>query len=333
MSVQSIIKQSSDLLQKIKDPGGTLETELRAIELQHHLAVSSTILFISLGKISKEEGDRKLQQIAISEGIYDGIKSVYKKIETKAIEAGIIKYETKISDAKVDQSTLDYENCSFCHTKMNIVLERGQLECSNCGMLKAQSYDTCQQPKVATFDPLRHFTIGWKRICGKMGIDELCSDDDPKGEKVIEQLTVIARHEKCMIKKVSIANIRKWLHMIGRTDLYKNASLIKIKMTGIKPPEMGEEIESTLHNMMKLVISACNSKATDRRNRCYYPFYGMKILDYILPEGDPKRRIFEYFHVQGEQTIRKDDLDWKEICDKIHVITYRPTDLSKIIQY
>lgn len=134
---------------------------------------------------------------------------------------------------------------------------------------------------------------------------------------------------------MTVENIRKMLKEINRTDLNNCVSLILRKLTGVGPPQISESIllrgEYIFTEAIKIREKVCKK---GRINRNYYPYYIYKIFDAILPPNDTtNRRILQYIHLQGNDTLANNDSEWESICMELPEIKWKPTDRTHCVHF
>ncbi len=321
-----------------------IDAELAAYEIKFMLLTSSIIFDMRRNKIKDSIGKTELAKKIDMENMMETIQKIEEKVRLGAVKAGITNYDIKKCSIPIDikRSGIDmYDSCPKCEIKMIIKPDKYEMVCSKCGLIKKISDTTfdsiidneIQKAKSGSFDPERHFKIWWRRITATEAPEEIGDKNDPEntqGEKLILRLRALVRRDKVILQRVSVDNIRNWLHEIKKSELYKNVSLIKSKLTGVPPPEISDEIKQKVYQKLKKAIVISNLMQRTRKNRSYYPFYIMKLLDHELPKNDPARRIFHYIHFQGNDTIICDDKDWEIICKRIGIIPV-PTNKSLLL--
>ncbi len=253
-------------------------------------------------------------------------------------------------DVQFNAQKIEYDRCETCGVPMDVDPEKSELRCGGCNVVRqlvgtvfdeSQFYSQeGQKSKSGSFNPNRHFYHWWTHLLAREPEEEIGNPDDPDnlyGEKLIEGLRVIIRRDNKILRFVTVYDARNMLRELSRTDLNKNVPLIMKRLTGVGPPQPGDQLTIRVERIFSVAIEIGErSRRAGRVNRDYYPFYIGKILDAILPEKDPLRRILYYIYLQGTDTLIADDLDWEVICDELpkeYGITYVATDRAKFQQY
>ncbi len=245
---------------------------------------------------------------------------------------------------------IEYEKCAECNAEMVIDPDHSELRCLHCSAIReldgtafddAQFYSQeGQKAKSGTFNPNRHFQFWWMHILAREPEEELGDPNDPDdnyGEKLLENLRTIVRRDRKILRFLNVDDMRAMLRELEKTGLNKDVPLLLKKLTGVGPPSPPDSLGMKVEKLFSKAIDIGERlRPADRTNRNYYPFYIMKILDCILPENDENRRIIYYIYLQSDDTIVKDDIEWKEICaemDPSDGIVYKPTDRALSLKY
>ena len=228
----------------------------------------------------------------------------------------------------------------ICGSTMLSNIITNEMYCLNCGivvsvMVSAEVHDDIRLVKSGTFNPNVHFENWWLKITASEDRDELSSDGDHLGFKLIEEIKALVFKEKKILKMITLPEIRNYLKRMNRTKFNKNAAFIMKEITGIPPPKFDVSIKNTCSNLFSKVLAA--SEQIDRGgrvNRNYYPYTIMKILDSVLDPNDRyNRRIFHYIYLQSSSTISGDDKNWELICDIVKDIKYKSTNIKDLLKF
>jgi hypothetical protein len=253
-------------------------------------------------------------------------------------------------DVQFSAQKVEYDRCETCGVPMDVDPEKSELRCGGCNVVRqlvgtvfdeSQFYSQeGQKSKSGSFNPNRHFYHWWTHLLAREPEEEIGDPEDPEnlyGEKLIEALRGIIRRDNKILRFITVYDARNMIRELSRTDLNKNVPLLMKKLTGVGPPQPGDQLTIRVERIFSVAIEIGErSRRAGRVNRDYYPFYIGKILDAILPEKDPLRRILYYIYLQGDDTLIADDLDWEVICDELpkeYGITYVATNRAKFQQY
>lgn len=251
-----------------------------------------------------------------------------------------------------------YNVCAECKTEMLITADTSELTCTECGKVRelvgtvfddAQFYNQeGQKAKSGSFNPNRHYRYWMDRIMAREPEEELGDKDDPEntcGEKLFAAMRGIIRRDRKILRLLTVDDVRAMLKELDQTTLNKNVPLIMRRLTGVGPPSLPESISQRTEKLFSKAIEIGEEKRPEgRTNRNYYPYYIYKILDAILPEDvgpDGKtiaearemRRVLYYIYMQGQDTLAKNDREWKEICEDLEEIKWVPTNRAKAQRY
>jgi len=99
--------------------------------------------------------------------------------------------------------------------------------------------------------------------------------------------------------------------------LNKHASAVWSIVTGNPIPKVSADVLVKGEHLFIQVLEARNHiKELHRKNRRYYPYYIFKILDLLIPKGED-RSILRFIHLQGSDTVERNDDEWRLICKKV----------------
>lgn len=134
-------------------------------------------------------------------------------------------------------------------------------------------------------------------------------------EEVIEQLR--SELKKMKIKKlddITHAKIRGLLKKLRLNKYYEHVPYITNILTGIKPPNMPQELEEYLRIMFKDIQKPFdNNCPTERKNFLSYSYVLYKFCE-LLGEDD----YLQYFPLlKSKEKLYQQDVIWKKICDEL----------------
>jgi hypothetical protein len=249
---------------------------------------------------------------------------------------------TCVGESRGLENGQGYGECPECHVQMDVDAERSELVCPECALgrpLFGTVFDESQyysqegqKSKSGAFNPHRHYDFWMTHLQAREPEEELGDPNDPDnmcGEKLLAELRRKTSERRKVLQLLSVADMRKLLVEVGRTDLNKNIPLLMRLLTGHGPPPLPEELCQRVSKIFTQAIEIRESiRCQGRANRNYYPYYIFKILDAILPSKDPSRRILYYIYLQGQDTIDKNDAEWELICEYLPDINWVATDRS-----
>ena len=154
------------------------------------------------------------------------------------------------------------------------------------------------------------------------------------GEKLLEQLREIIRHDEKSHRLLTVDDIRAMLKEIRPTDLNKDSPLIMRRLMGIGPPHLPELICQSFHRSHQNFGPV---QPTGQMNRRYYPYYIFQILEAILPEDTGPstvemkelQQVLYCIHTQGRATLEKCDREWEKNCFELPEIEWTDTSWAK----
>lgn len=326
----------------ISDVAEELLTSVTICRTKFQLGTAWIFLKKSCGDITEHESIGLVKEAINEDDHVNTINKISEEVHDIATKAGLNLISVKLS-IKSDDNKTNYKTCKNCSTIMAVNSSESVLRCEKCGLMKElvstvfagnTFHDQeSQKTKSGTFNPNRHYESWMLHILAKEPEEEIGVSNDPanlKGEKLIKELRDEAKNDGIILQLITTNWIRKKLRLKGKPSLYKNISLIKYKMTGIRPPDISEDVQSATSQKFSMIVTN-KSILSDSGNRSYYPFYITKLLDLELDKEDMEsRRIFSYIHHQSSDTIIADDNDWKQLCSIIN-LEYRPTDMNQLI--
>lgn len=226
-------------------------------------------------------------------------------------------------DPNDDIITVEYEEinddiCKVCNSKMIPVAETSIYKC-DCGAVfeiigmafnKSQIYRTdgakIKTPRVPTVED-RHFKVWMERI-------QAIENKNIPQEHLNKIRACFMRDNIRPKTDLTYSLMRSYLQELRLTCYNEHTALLLKIFTEVSPYvlTMHEYKEISLKFIMVLEIY----KETEWRNKKpYYPYFIYKIIDCLYPsESDPPRKLLSYIHLQKEDTLKKKDIMFAEIC-------------------
>jgi len=207
---------------------------------------------------------------------------------------------------------ISYDICT-CGSRMVADREELQMRCA-CGIEvpmpiisnDAQFYgQEGQSAKPGIFNPSKHYR-NWIDLI--LGVSSTIPID------------VINKCRNYIHSNSTIQDVRTTLREMNRTDLTKHASAVWSQVIGQPVPKVSSQVLAKGESLFIQVLEARNHiKELHNRNRKYYRYYIFKILDLLIPFEHPDRRILHFKHLQGSDTVEKNDNEWRLICEKLQL--------------
>ena len=277
---------------------------------------------VVIGKKSIED----LLEILVFENIIDKMDKLFIKYVKK--DTTIRDYNNTEIDLRLSQ--LVFKFCSICQGEMLLSYDNIYYECTDCYIIEPRNQiheQILPRSKIGNFNPERHFKTWIDRILAREPLEEICKEDDPQGEKIINTIREYLVGKRKSNEHLTIDDIRNILKEIGRTQLNRNTSLIAKKITGRSPPKLDENKYNKIYTLFLKVMEARDHIAINNRcNRIYYPYYISKLLSLFLTTPE-ERKILNYIHLHKESTLSSNDQEWQEICNVVPELKgkYKPT--------
>lgn len=144
-------------------------------------------------------------------------------------------------------------------------------------------------------------------------------------DDVIKRLQVCCRRDRVNKKKMTCAQVRKYLKELKLTDYNVCVPFIRKLLTGIAPPQLTADELDQLYSIFDRVAAAMKRMRPDN-NITYYPYIIYKILDSTLQPGSRKAQILECVHLQSNKTMRLVDKIYAPICHEVDELQAKPTN-------
>ena len=238
---------------------------------------------------------KKLIEIIISENIIERINALAEDIQN---EQELKKYTDIKIELKLNH--LDTKFCNVCQCEMELIYDSNLYICEDCYITDTieSSEKILPRSKIGNFNPERHFKTWIDRILARESIDEICTPDDPTGEKIINEIRQYLIRKSKSKSHLTIDDIRNILKELGKTNLNRNTSLISKFITGRSPPKLCDNKYNQIYTLFLKVMDVRDKLSINHRcNRIYYPYYIQKILSIFL-ETPEERKILNYIHLE-----------------------------------
>lgn len=286
--------------------------------------------------------------IDVMEKLFSNNISIASKDDLSDVEEKLIlKIKKDISAADtihidIEIKKINYEVCK-CGDRMIILPNTSELKCENemCGKVRKlygivfddyQFYNQGEpKTKHGDYDFSRHFNFWMDNIQARK--DKMFPlEDMNKIEYIIarDKVTDINCHQMRGVLKES--NLAKYNHAIPL--------LIK-KLTGRSPPQFTlSEMRRVAFRFNKIMEYLYVIKGPTDGNRPYYPYFIYKIIEQEFEHNQEKLNVLNYIHLQARETIIKNDLLYKSICemannelkdeDPKNKFMFKPTQIKRL---
>ncbi len=332
-----------------------LTDDLQTIENNYGLA-SAQVLCDYYGGINSEEvNTTEYYRIITSEnystslnssvnsaiGIINVMQSVIGTNTFPKTEAAVIKHQLANTKQNAEYSRnivimspiqkKNYEICK-CGHKMTIVPEYSKLHCPNstCGKIKdiigtvfrdEQFAIDGQKSKHGGYDTSRHYKFHIERL---QALETTSFNEDD-----MHNIHYVLKRDKYILRQLKCEHIRTVLKdpRVNATKLNDHAPLLVKMLGGDAPPLLDFGENRKLEILFDKVMQRYDIVVPQSGNKPYYPYFIFKIIE-ILFARSPKIRLLDYIHLQSRDTVIKNDITFKQICDlgEVPELIYRPTD-------
>jgi hypothetical protein len=214
--------------------------------------------------------------------------------------------------------SLDSDHCK-CGAVFVIVPEYSEKRCINafCGRIKImtgnvfkddlQSGNDLQKSKCNGYDFNRHFNFWMERL------QALEHKSFPAEE--LAKINACITRDKLSVKRLNCRIMRGYLKETGLTEYNDHIPLL-VKTFGSKGPPQYEFTEiRDISIKFNKIINLYHKVNPNGSNRPYYPYFIYKIVEEKFKENPEKLRLLDFIHLQSEDTIKKNDEFYKQICE------------------
>jgi len=181
-------------------------------------------------------------------------------------------------------------SCKNCHSEMEIIPQRSEMECSKCGLIEElcgvafnvhQYYRQQNQPSIPTpYDPMKHYNkwieniTGFGRNTEKIPMDRIRQCERPS----------------------SIEEVRTILKKLKLTRHNESAVYILGELGGPKPPTLDggklRDMERIFSQVVKIWVTQYPGK------RIHLPYCIAKIIEMVFEDDADSLKILDFIHLQ-----------------------------------
>lgn len=246
--------------------------------------------------------------------------------------------QIKYNEVVIAVEKNNFEYCPTCNRKMDVNAAQSQLQCPICGYVTRllgvvfedyQFYNQdSQKTKHGQYVPSRHYKFWRERIHAK-------EKWNPSPE-AIEKIRRAILADGLQPMDVTYPMMRKILKECNLTTYNDHTSFLIKKLSDGRraPPEFTFDEDSRIEKKYNLVMDLYeNIKDPDiNLNKSYYPYFYYKICEEEFADDPAKLDILNWIHLQSEETVIKNDMLYKKICESSDGnLTYNPTKIWKYL--
>lgn len=313
-----------------------LRRELELLESRYALSTAHLHIMGTQGEVARAEAEQTFRQVLHSGDYLGELERLARRFQRALSKADQRRADGRVrfllsemgGSGRLGCEHSDHVLCEDCDRPMEARDDNSELQCPECGRVRSllgtvftdnQYYSQeGQRPKSGNFNPSRHCTHWLTRILAREPEGEIGTRDDPNGAALVQRMREQVQHQGKVLHFLTIEDVRAMLRSMNRADLYKNAPLILKRLTGIGPPSIPPLLQNRVVMLFAAVIQTRERVCRGAPNRKYYPFYLYKIFDWILDEKDEEsRRVLDYIHIQGSETVQVNDKEWRTICENL----------------
>lgn len=229
------------------------------------------------------------------------------------------------------------DDAEYCHCGGKFeYFTNVEMKCSGCGNIKKFSgvdfdFHECvsgdlKNNTTQANDTLRHFKMWLTKIQAR--------ENKTFPPDLITRIEYIITRDN--IKLDNVYKMRKILREIKGSTHNDNAPLLMVRFTGVSPPHLtAEQTQRYCDKFLKVVAVLPKVHGTEH-SKPYYPYW---IRQFTIDEieaakiaGDHVtaanlKLLLNYIHLQSEDTIKKNDKLYAEICKHEPSLVFRLTDV------
>ncbi len=249
----------------------------------------------------------------------------YNKYKSKNIEKVVYMLE-KLNGYYTEIKYIDIGHICDCGAKVTV--ENNIVLCKVCGisevanMYAIESHEEIK--KVGKYKPTKHAAEWLDRI---QAIENLKYDNEGL-EKCIRDVTECIINDGIFMENITCKLIRKYLKQTNNTMYNRYLVIIKHKITQKPVARFDHDEIKTIIKYFDLVVSIYNKQKGSKPNCPYHPYFIYKIIEQVInnpSSEDRKEEILSSIYLQNTGTVEKNDVYWKEICEKIPEFTFIST--------
>ncbi len=228
----------------------------------------------------------------------------------------------------------NYDFCK-CGARTIFIPEVNELQCSKqCGIVR--KFECAIRDEAVDLVPAsKHCT---SQLSGtsrhyRFHIDRLQAVENKSFDATtLEKIKYVLTRDKYVLRDLNCKQMRKILkdNYVNATKLNDHTPLLVVTFGGRAPPRL-DFTDDKLASLRFSKAMAIFEQIVPSGNKRYYLYFILKILEEMFKNDPEKLRIINYIHLQSRETVRKNDIIFKKICDLAEPedgLVYRPTDTS-----
>jgi hypothetical protein len=311
------------------------------ISNSYSLACASILLEYYSNKSHESKCTAEYYRIITSENFGSKLQNMTEKIQShipllyKIAQGGITTRErareelTRLDDVAKSLERISHINLGMylerqahdictCGTRMTVMPEQSEMRCESCGesdkIIGAVFRDDQfypqegQKTKHGGYDTTRHYRFWIERI---QAIESFAFE-----QKDLDSINYVIKRDRYTSHEINCKIMRQILKdpHVNATYLNEHIPLL-VKLFGGKPPPKLDFHEDRLISMrFNHAMQLYDRVNPDGGNKPYYPYFIYKILEHLFANNE-KIRVLEYIHLQARDTMIKNDLYFKQMCE------------------
>jgi len=216
------------------------------------------------------------------------------------------------------QCERDDDACPYCsYSNIVHVQDTSDLVCDGCGIVVAVhiNQELTYREEQETSEKIVNYSYKRENHFNEWLSQFQAQESTTIPTEVMDQLRVELRKMKIKnLEDITYAKIRGLLKKLRLNKYYEHVPYITNILTGIKPPNMPQELEECLRIMFKDIQKPFDDNCpTERKNFLSYSYVLYKFCE-LLSED----RYLQYFPLlKSKEKLYQQDMIWKKICEKL----------------
>lgn len=185
--------------------------------------------------------------------------------------------------------------------------------CTNEFCKKIKSITPTIKTKTGGYDTSRHFKSWLGRI--------LAIEEKTISPEILEKIKYVIERDNIYVPSLDYQMMRNILkdNAVQITTLNDHIPLLIKKIGGPTPPELSYDDRRRIEVLFNNVMEQYEKIITRLGNKTYYPYFIYKIVQILAIEHPHLKPILKFIHKQSADTLRKNDLNFKKICEQLNL--------------